>query len=208
MQSTDYLRDILPAEMRNVVRSFLGTADRIRLACTCTLLAAEDAAFITLPPFLAVNALKHTPTMRGTMRRLMQSFFLDLLSVRHLPEMAWFLSLANDASFTHETIISYSSTNNSPSKRIAEMHSCQVEIGINQAFCIPRTLALTRTVVISADGIETHYSSVKLLDEDALLVGTSEYKEDKFMYSIQDFICGIVEYCSDITDIIDPLGIC
>ena len=94
MQPDDYLCDILPVEMRSVVRSFIEPIDRIRLACTCKLLAAEDAAFVTLPPVLAAYASDY-PAMDNSTRASMRIFFLDLLSARHLPVMAWVFSLAN-----------------------------------------------------------------------------------------------------------------
>ena len=93
----DYLRDILPAEMRSVVRSFLDPLARIRLVRTCTLLAKEDAAFVTLPPVLAAYAAGY-PAMDDSTRASMRVFFLDLLSVRHLPVMAWVFSLADGVS--------------------------------------------------------------------------------------------------------------
>lgn len=97
----NYLRHVLPTEMRGAVRSLLDLVDRVRLARTCTLFAEEDAPFLTLPPALAAYA-SDCAAMSSGQRASMRVLFLDLLSVRQHPVMAWVFSLA-DGVRVHET---------------------------------------------------------------------------------------------------------
>lgn len=170
----DYLHDILPVEMRDIVRSFLGTVDRIRLAQSCTLLAEEDAAFVALPPVLAVNVLTLEKT--GPMRRLRQSFFLALLTARHVPAIVWLLSLTDRVSFTLDEMLPMGT------------HTFQLNI-------IPSRHApsLSRTLMITFNGIES-CSSVVVSGNDYKTMMTSDHAgKDNFPTSITHFLRRIEE---------------